>query len=47
LQGQKYGKKRKAQKVGRSFCKRSRFMRIEESCFDTEEKKKGERVRRM
>jgi ribosomal protein L18 len=46
LQGQKYGKKRKAKKVGRSFCKKSGFMRIEEVCFDTEGKKKGERVKR-
>ena len=46
LQGQKYGKKRKAKKVGRSFCKKSGFMRIEEAFFDTEGKKKGERVRR-
>ena len=46
LQGQKYGKKRKAKKVGRSFCKKSGFMRIEEACFDTEGKKKGERVKR-
>ena len=28
------------------FCKKSGFMRIEEACFDTEGKKKGERVRR-
>ena len=46
LQGQKYGKKRKAKKVGRSFCKKSGFMRIEEVCFDTEGRKKGERVKR-
>ena len=46
LQGQKYRKKRKAKKVGRSFCKKVDFMRIEEACFDTEGKKKGKRVRR-
>ena len=46
LQGQKYGKKRKAKKVGRRFCKKSGFMRIEEAFFDTEGKKKGERVKR-
>jgi hypothetical protein len=46
LQGQKYGKKRKAKKVGRSFCEKSGFMRIEEACFDTEGKKKGKKERR-
>ena len=45
--GKSTEKKRKAKKVGRSFCKKSGFMRIEEAFFDTEGKKKGERVKRM
>ena len=44
--GKSTEKKEKPKRLGGVFVKKSGFMRIEEACFDTEGKKKGERVRR-